>query len=426
MAMRKLYSTILLLAICMGLFSQGIAVRFSGRLNGTQYCQLDSVVVTNLSRDWVETVEYPDTTLMLELSTGFSAKNVENQGLLQNVPNPFDGETRVELSVSHCEDVNMQLLDITGKVFAQYDGKLDEGTHAFDVTATKPQTYILNAIVGDKSYSIKMVNIGCGSANDIKYSGFSGNITAKLTSTNYFQSGDNMRYVGYATIDGAAVASVVVVRQQTESQDLTLNFYYPGQGTLNGHEWVNLGLPSGTCWATCNVGATYPEGYGNYYAWGEVTAKTIYDWNYYRYCNGSATTFTKYCDNSTYGSNGFTDNLTVLEAGDDVATANWGDGWRMPTQEEMQELLENCYRTFTDNGLLLMGRNGNTIFLPYAGHRYETQLYQAGDEGGYWTSTLGDYPPYAASFNFSPSSLYIYDIYRFYGMSVRAVCNPQE
>lgn len=426
MAMRKLYSIIFLLAVCASAFAQEITVRFSGKLNGIEYCRLDSVVVTNLDSHWSETVVYPDSVIVLAATTGSDAFIAESQGLWQNVPNPFDAETRVDLTVSSRENVSMRLLDVAGKVYAQYDGWLNEGTHSFVVTAAKPQTYILNAVVGEESYSIKMVNVGYGGYCGIEYAGFSGNITTKLTSSNEFHVGDNMRYVGYATIGGVVVPSIVVVQCQQENQDLVLNFYYPCQGTLNGHEWVNLGLPSGTRWATCNVGASSPEGYGNYYAWGEVAPKSIYDWNYYRYCNGSANTLTKYCNSPTYGSNGFTDTLTVLEAGDDVATANWGDGWRMPTQEEMQELLENCYRTFTDNGLLLMGRNGNTIFLPYAGHRYENQLYHAGDEGGYWTGTLGDYPPYASSFNFSPTSCYVYDIYRFYGMSVRAVCNPQE
>jgi hypothetical protein len=424
--MKKLYTTIFLLTICIGLFSQGITIRFSGQLNGSEYCQLDRVVATNLTRNWTDTIEYPDTTLMLVSSTSFSATYVENQGLLQNVPNPFYGETSIEVPVLHSENVSMQLLDVTGKVYALYDGKLNEGTHTFVVTAAKPQTYILNALIGDKHYSLKMVNVGYGSANDIKYSGFLGNITTKLTSNNDFHAGDNMRYVGYATIDGMVMASVTVVQQQVESQDLTLNFYYPSQGTLNGHEWVNLGLPSGTCWATCNVGASSQESYGNYYAWGEVSPKAIYDWNYYRYCNGSANTLTKYCNSPTYGSNGFTDNLTVLEACDDVATANWGEGWRMPTSTEMQELFENCTRTWTAYGLLFVGPNGNSILLPVAGHRYEFELYQVDTNGGYWTSSVGEYAPYAIFGSFSSNGLYIYDAYRSWGFSVRAVCNPQE
>ena len=103
-----------------------------------------------------------------------------------------------------------------------------------------------------------------------------------------------------------------------------------GGNTYNGHEYVDLGLPSGTLWATCNVGADTPEGYGDYFAWGETTPKTTYNWNTYKYCNGGEglNTLTKYCSDSNFGYNGFTDNLTVLQLmDDDAATVNWGSGW---------------------------------------------------------------------------------------------------
>ncbi len=424
--MKKILFVMFMLLISAGAFAQETIVSFSGRLNGSEYCQLDSVVVTDLDGHWSETVVYPDSVIVLSVRMGSDVMIAESQGLLQNVPNPFNGETQVELSVLHCENVSLRLLDVAGKVYAQYDGMLNEGTHAFVVTATMPQTYILNAVVGEKSYSIKMVNVGYGGYCGIEYAGFSSNITTKLIASNEFHVGDNMRYVGYATIGGVVVPSIVVVQRQQENEDLVLNFYYPGQGTLNGHDWVDLGLPSGTRWATCNVGAFSPEGYGNYYAWGEVAPKAIYDWNYYRYCNGSANTLTKYCNSPTYGSNGFTDNLTVLEACDDVATANWGEGWRMPTSTEMQELFENCTRTWTAYGLLFVGPNGNSILLPAAGHRYEFELYQVDTNGGYWTSSIGDYAPYARCGSFSLNGLYVLDTYRSWGFSVRPVCVPQN
>ena len=107
-----------------------------------------------------------------------------------------------------------------------------------------------------------------------------------------------------------------------------------GGGTYNGHEYVDLGLPSGTLWATCNVGAETPEGYGDYFAWGETELKTTYNLSTYKYTNGSYDQLTKYCSNSSYGYNGFTDTLTVLLPEDDAATANWGDGWCMPTADQ--------------------------------------------------------------------------------------------
>ena len=96
-----------------------------------------------------------------------------------------------------------------------------------------------------------------------------------------------------------------------------------------GYEWVDLGLPSGTLWATCNVGANSPEEYGDYFAWGETQTKNVYNWGVYRLCGGSQNTMKKYCTNSSYG---MVDNLTALESEDDAATVNWGSEWQTPTQ----------------------------------------------------------------------------------------------
>ena len=106
------------------------------------------------------------------------------------------------------------------------------------------------------------------------------------------------------------------------------------------HEYVDLGLSVN--YATCNVGATTPEEYGDYFAWGEVEPKETYTWENYKYCDGSSTTLTKYCNKSNYGNNGFTDTKTVLDPEDDAAIANWGGAWRMPTYDEFSELKNNC------------------------------------------------------------------------------------
>ena len=222
--MRKLYILFFLLSLCLGVFSQEITVRFTGQLNGTSYCRLDSVAVTNLTRNWTETIEYPDTIIVLGGIVGTNLNIAATQGLGQNIPNPFDCETRVELSVSQRENVRMQLLDASGKQYADYRGSLGAGVHTFDISAAAPQAYVLNAIVGSHSYSIRMVNMGSGCGSSIKYTGISGSITAKLTSTNEFQNGDNMHYIGYVTIGSEVVASNVVEQPQTASEDITLNF----------------------------------------------------------------------------------------------------------------------------------------------------------------------------------------------------------
>ena len=174
-----------------------------------------------------------------------------------------------------------------------------------------------------------------------------------------------------------------------------------GGGSWGSHDYVNLGLPSGTLWATCNVGASSPEDYGNYYAWGETTTKSNYDWSTYQYCNGSYNTLTKYCNDSNFGNNGFTDNLTILQPSDDAATANWGNGWRMPTKEEWQELYQNTTHTWTTqngvNGRLFTTSNGSSLFLPVAGFRWVGELCNVGIFGYYWSSSLStDDPDFVA------------------------------
>ncbi len=171
-----------------------------------------------------------------------------------------------------------------------------------------------------------------------------------------------------------------------------------GLGDVNGDgevKWVDLGLPSGTLWATCNVGANSPEEYGDYFAWGETEPKEVYNWSTYKWCNGSDTTMTKYCAKSKYGHNGFTDGKTELDPEDDAAYVNWGPAWRMPSQEQQLELIEKCTWTWTTrngvNGRLVTGPNGNSIFLPAAGERWGAEPDKVGSFGSYWPRTLYKY-----------------------------------
>ena len=183
----------------------------------------------------------------------------------------------------------------------------------------------------------------------------------------------------------------------------------PVEEKKDSHEYVDLGLPSGTLWATCNVGANNPWEYGDYFAWGEIepyyssggnTYKPVwksgkskgYDWPSYKYANGAYNKLTKYCNKSDYGNNGYTDSRTVLEKADDVAYQKWGSDWSMPTPAQFQELKDKCKWTWTtkngNKGYEVKGPNGNTIFLPAAGYRLGTSLYFVGSHGDYWSSSL--------------------------------------
>ena len=194
---------------------------------------------------------------------------------------------------------------------------------------------------------------------------------------------------------------------------------------------VDLGLPSGIKWASCNVGAEEPEDYGNYYAWGEVVPKEYYSWGTYKYANGTSfqgVKLTKYCTNAGSGDNGFTDNKTTLDSEDDAAYVNWGGSWRMPTIDEWNELQANCTWTWTTrngiNGYQITSKtNNNSIFLPAAGYRAAQNLYDVGTAGNYWFSSLyEDRSDYAWYLHFISDGISGDNYYRYYGQSVRPVC----
>lgn len=179
----------------------------------------------------------------------------------------------------------------------------------------------------------------------------------------------------------------------------------PNNGTYNGHDYVDLGLRSGTLWATCNVGADIPEAYGDHFAWGETQPKAAYNDSNYIYSQGGYNQFTKYCTKPEFGFNGFTDNLKTLQPSDDAATVNWGEGWRTPTIDEWIELVTKCSYTFTTrngvNGCVFTGRNGNSIFLSVRGRHGGDKSSIEDDMGNYWSSALNKgLPFYAKGFQF--------------------------
>lgn len=198
----------------------------------------------------------------------------------------------------------------------------------------------------------------------------------------------------------------------------------PNNGTENGYAYVDLGLS--VKWATCNVGASQPEEYGDYFAWGETEPKEVYDWSTYKWCNGSPKTHTKYCTDSYFGT---VDNKTTLEMSDDAAHANWGGSWRMPTKAERDELLEQCTWTWTtQNGVngykVTSKKNGNSIFLPAAGFRtYSSSLQSAGSRGCYWSSMINSLNSLAYVLDFNSDIVSSGgDSGRSFGNSVRPVC----
>lgn len=206
-------------------------------------------------------------------------------------------------------------------------------------------------------------------------------------------------------------------------------------------DWVDLGLPSGTLWATCNVGADKPEDYGDHFAWGETESKNYYYYETYKWFQSYTDTdgcvhcgYTKYCIDSDSGYDGFTDGKTELDPEDDAAYMNWGSSWRMPTKEQSCELVENCSWQWIQrngvNGYQVTGPNGSTIFLPAAGDRYMGSLRHVGSHGRYWSRTVDSessdnaYGLYFLYTSYAEGASCYSDYDRFNGYTVRAVRVP--
>ena len=207
-------------------------------------------------------------------------------------------------------------------------------------------------------------------------------------------------------------------------------------GCLDEHEYVDLGLPSGTLWAATNVGAESAEEYGSYFQWGEVEEKEnkVYNWTTYKYCNGSVNTLNKYCTNQNiWGGENNPDGFKELEADDDVAQSQWGFDWRIPSIAQFRELFNGEYTmclpsTFNETkGFLIKSKiNNKGIFLPAASYYDEEGLSATTTKGYYWSRTLyeGSYgSDHLAYIKYlEDSTLNNYGSYmRSYGLPVRPV-----
>ena len=194
------------------------------------------------------------------------------------------------------------------------------------------------------------------------------------------------------------------------------------------HEWVDLGLPSGTLWATCNIGSGSPEMYGNYFSWGETEPKDIYDTSHYKFNKGSGM-MTKYCTDSNFGSGGMTDGLTELSAEDDAATVNWGKDWQMPSITQVKELIDTLFTTskwtiVNDfcGTIITSKKNGNWIFLPASGYMNGNVIYRRDSYGSCWSRSLReDAPRDAYDFGYMWNDILWGADRRYMGQNVRPV-----
>lgn len=272
-----------------------------------------------------------------------------------------------------------------------------------------------------------------------------GTATYSLASSKSFAFGSS--YQMTITVNAAAVGTTVAITGWSGTGNVTVNPTVELTNAPSNAVAVDLGLPSGVKWANMNVGATAVTDYGTFFAWGETAgltvsgatttisgspAKTIFDWYTYAWCNGTYSSMTKYCNDASYWDDNINsdtpDGKTQLELGDDAARANWGGKWRMPTETEMGELVNNTDQEWTTinsvAGRKFMKKSDHSvyIFLPAAGGQNVASFYGQGSFGFYWSSTLrtGD-PELAWYYYFYSSYADMGYNYRYYGYPVRAV-----
>lgn len=249
---------------------------------------------------------------------------------------------------------------------------------------------------------------------------------SSLSSESYFKCWTKSISTTSTAIEGCGSATSFTTSTSKRYYGLNVRAIIPGSrtpgsgyGTENGYDYVDLGLPSGLKWATCNVGATYPQNYGLYFAWGETTGYTA----------SQATGGERVFDDATYKAGSaasISDNLTLEQ---DAARVSMGGSWRMPTIEEYQELIDNCSSFWVSSymgkgiaGRLLTSKiNGNPVFFPAAGYCGNSSVNSAMTSGGYLTSTLYD-EKMSWCLQTSSRSIGKGYSYRCSGFSVRGVC----
>ena len=320
----------------------------------------------------------------------------------------FDPENQTEITVERKSAAIMLVLDCSSSLGSQFSTMKTHANAFIEKMAENTEKLTYNVSVTSSDPTMGTVT---GSQLSV-------DLGASITIT--ATPNDGYSFVNW-TVNGEVVSTnreyTAIITSDTE---FVANF---GEFTP---EYVDLGLS--VKWAACNVGATTPEEYGDYFAWGETQPKDYYNWSTYKYCNGSSTTMTKYCTDSYFGT---VDNKTTLELTDDAAHVNWGGKWRMPTRAEQDELrnTSNCTWTWTtQKGVkgykVTSKKNGNSIFLPAAGSRYNGNLNNAGSYGDYWSSSLGNIYSISSAYYvyFSSSDVDWGNYYRYNGQSVRAVC----
>lgn len=257
-----------------------VTITFTCLTSEGGYLQPDSITIENLTRNWIETIYYPDTIYTLVVGTSVPDHSIENG--MKVMPNPFDGTTRIHIRSSKTENVKITLTDMGGRICAKYNGLLQEGINQFFVSLATPQTYVLSVQSSSGIIrSLKMENVGYAGTNRIKYEGEANinkpMIQLKSSSSHPFQLGDEIRYQGFATYFGNTVQSQQVT--QGQNADETILLVFPDWSPSNGDGLTCPGTPTVTdhqgnvyntvqigdqCWTKENMRCTTSPSTGTY------------------------------------------------------------------------------------------------------------------------------------------------------------------
>ncbi|MBR0304605.1 MAG: T9SS type A sorting domain-containing protein, partial [Bacteroidales bacterium] len=239
--MKKLSILFAILTIAaVSLFAQTVTLTFTGQDDANHYVRLDSVVVRNITQGWQETLFWPDTVLIVQEGTGIEdysgTNNASKIQLSQNTPNPFTGITFADMALAEEGKVLVEVTDMAGRVvvFNNYPF-LQKGLHQLRISLSSPGVYFLTARMNGNASSVKMINQREGGADKIEYQGvvekpqalFTPKSGSKDSIANSFHLGDEMEYVGFATVNGLRRGSVHITQAQNESQTIRLTFILP-------------------------------------------------------------------------------------------------------------------------------------------------------------------------------------------------------
>ncbi len=243
----------LLILNCCSYAQNSVTLIFTGKDQHNSHIKMNGITIQNLSRNWQETLLFPDTVYTLNIGTGID--DLQHDGETKVMPNPFAGQTRVNIFSTTDEDARMMIVDINGRKHADYAGRLTSGDNYFDITLTTPQTYILSIRTKSRIRNLKMVNIGHGGANRILYVSNSPKvvkINIKGSSIHDFELGDEMSYTGFAQIYNHIMQSMPVRQEQFSSEEITLRFEgYPIEVTTDSLTFAND--TTFVCYGTVNT-----------------------------------------------------------------------------------------------------------------------------------------------------------------------------